>query len=235
MFKINTIILFCIIFFLIKYFCKKEETDETYNYNLKKIPKIKNYHYKNLNDNNHTKFKKDDNLEKSSKKFNKENKSIYENYQKKKIEFNYDSLSDKNNLKIKNFKKKDILSKNIENFDNDNLMYDKNGIALSESISHIRKKSDSIVEKHNFHSRDEINAQILKQMDQKDNSRIEFEPFDKNILERSQTSKPYKKPLSASQLNNYKGKTIKEIYNEVTKNEFNIDKNSNIFGFNKLN
>ena len=64
-------------------------------------------------------------LEKSSKKFNKENKPVYENYQKKKIEFNYDSLSDKNNLKIKNFKKRNLLNKTIENFENDNLMYDK--------------------------------------------------------------------------------------------------------------
>jgi len=235
MFKINTIILFCIIFFLIKYFCKKEETGEKYNYNFKIIPKLKNNQYKYLNDIYHTKFKKDDNLEKSSQKFNKENKPVYKNYQKKKIEFNYDSLSDKNNLKIKNFKKKNLLSKTIENFENDNLMYDKNGIALSESISHIREKSDNIVEKHNFHSRDENNAKILEKMNQKEDTRIEFEPFGNNILERRQTSKPYKKPLSASQLNNFKGKTIREIYNEVTKNEFNINKNTNIFGFENLN
>ena len=54
----------------------------------------------------------------------------------------------------------------------------------------------------------------------KEDVKIEFEEFGNKILPRSKTSKPYKAPFTSSQLKNYKGKTIKEIYNNITKNNF---------------
>ena len=239
MIKINSIILFLISFYIIKKLFKtndKNENDEKYNFNLKKIPEFKNNTYKNIYDeSNHAEFKKEEtnNLEKSSEKFNKDNKITFKNHQEKKIKFNYDSLSDSKNKKIKNFKDEKLLKNNIEKFD-DSSIKDINDILISESTKHIKEKSDNIVEKHNFQKKDDLNEKILEKMNNKDYSKIEFNEFNENILERRTTSKPYKKQITASQLNKFKGKKLKDIYNEINKNDFKINKNTNIFGFKKL-
>ena len=240
MIKINSIILFLILFYILKKLFKtndkNDENDENYNYNLKKIPDFKNNTFKNIyNDSNHAKFKKEDtnNLEKSSEKFNKDNKITLKNHQDKKIIFNYNSLSDLKNNNIKNFKDDNLLKNNIEKF-NDASISDINYISLSERTKHIKEKSDNIVEKHNFQKKDDLNEKILEKMNNKDYSKIEFNEFNENILERSTTSKPYKKQINTSQLNKFKGKKLKEIYNEINRNDFKINKDTNIFGFKKI-
>ena len=234
MIKINSIILFLILFYVIKKLFKTNNKNNK-KYNLK-IPEDKNNTYKNIYDeSNQAEFKKEEtnNLEKSSEKFNKDNKITFKNHQEKKIKFNYNSLCDFKNNKIKNFKNENLLKNNIEKFDYTSIK-DINDILLSESTKHIKEKSDNIVEKHNFQKKDDLNEKILEKMNNKDYSRIEFKEFNENILERRTTSKPYKKQITASQLNKFKGKKLKDIYNEINRNDFKINKDTNIFGFKKI-
>ena len=72
MIKINSIILFLVLFYIIKKLSKtndkNDDNNEKYNYNLKKIPDLKNNSYKNIYDElDHAEFKKEEtkNLEKS--------------------------------------------------------------------------------------------------------------------------------------------------------------------------
>lgn len=225
MIKINSLILILLILFLILNSNKKEKYENT-----KKDEKLKNgdkkFDHKIVSNENFSAFNKNDKLDKSSKKFNLENKITLKNHLAKKIDFKYDELEDISNKNIKNFK-----------YDSDkqlkeNFIYDINENNLVQDMDLIKEKSNELVEKSNkFYDIDDKNEQILEKMMNKEDVKIEFDPFNKNILDRSKTSKPYKAPFTASQLKNYKGKTIKEIYNSITKNDFNVNKNSNIFGF----
>lgn len=225
MIKINSLILILLILFLILNNSKKEKYENT-----KKDEKLKNddkkIKHKIVSNENFSAFNKNDQLDKSSEKFNLENKITLKNHLAKKIDFNYDELEDISNKNIKNFKY-DTDEQLKENF-----IYDINENNLDQDMDLIKEKSNELVEKSTkFYDIDDKNEKILEKMMNKEDVKIEFDPFNKNILDRSKTSKPYKAPFTASQLKNYKGKTIKEIYNSITKNDFDVNKNSNIFGF----
>jgi hypothetical protein len=225
MIKINSLILILLILFLILNNKKKEKYDNTEK-NEKNEKSINKNSYKIVSNEKFSAFKKNDYLDKSSKKYNLENKITLENHNAKKINFNYDEIEDINNKKIKNFKYDN------NNEINENFTYDINEIPIYQENDYIRKKSDKLVDKSTkFYKIDDKNELLLQKIMNKKDVKIEFEPFNKNIFERSKTSKPYKKPFTSSQLKNYKGKTIKEIYNSITKNNFNVRKDTNIFGF----
>ena len=225
MIKINSLILILLILFLILNNNKKEKYENTKKDDKLKKDDKKNHH-KIVSNENFSEFNKNDQLDKSSKKFNLENKITLKNHLAKKIDFKYDELEDISNKNIKNFKY-DTDKQLKESF-----IYDINENNLDQDIDLIKEKSNELVEKSTkFYDIDDKNEKILEKMMNKEDVKIEFDPFGKDILDRSKTSKPYKAPFTASQLKNYKGKTIKEIYNSITKNDFDVNKNSNIFGF----
>lgn len=225
MIKINSLILILLLLFLIFNSNKKEKYENTKKEKILKNEDKKISH-KIVSNENFSEFNKIDKLDKSANKFNLENKITLKNHKAKKIDFKYDELEDISNTNIKNFKY-DTEKKLKEDF-----IYDVNENSLIEDIDHIKEKSNELVEKSTkFYDIDDKNELILEKMMNKEDVKIEFDPFGKNILDRSKTSKPYKAPFNSSQLENYKGKTIKEIYNIITKNNFDVNKNTNIFGF----
>ena len=245
MYKINSLIYLMISCILLIYICKKDKPVK------KKISKksdlyllkyknreniyaeIKNEEDKlklNVMEFNDRKIKTDE----TSEKFNKNNNYSLKNLENKKFKFNYENITDVNNLK---FNKDNIIPLKLDNSilrDNVNEMDIDNDYNIN-----IIKKSEKIVKdklQEVFKDKDKRIIKLLNEHLNKEDKKIETDEFNIDKLERTKTSKQKLKEVTPELLKKYKGMKIKDIYDKIVEEKYNVNLNTNISGkFTDLN
>ena len=245
MYKINSLIYLMISCILLIYICKKDKPVKKqikkksdlyllkYNNNEDIYAEIKKEEYKLKLDDmefNDREMK----TEETSKKFNENNNYSLKNLENKKFKFNYDVITDKNNLK---FNEENIIPLEL---DNSVLRDNVNEMDIDKDYNiNIIKKSNKIVKDELqgvFRDKDKKINKLLNEHLNKEDKKIEIDEFNKDILERTKTSKQKLKEVTPELLKKYKGMKIKDIYDKIVEEKYNVNLNTNISGkFTNLN
>ena len=245
MYKINSLIYLMISCILLIYICKKDKPVK------KKIKKKSDLYLLKYNNNEdiyaeikkeEDKLKLDDmefndremKTEETSKKFNENNNYSLKNLENKKFKFNYDTIADANNLKLN---EDNVIPLEL---DNSVLRDNVNEMDIDKDYNiNIIKKSEKIVKDELqgvFRDKDKRISKLLNEHLNKEDKKIEIDEFNKNILERTKTSKQKLKEVTPELLKKYKGMKIKDIYDKIVEEKYNVNLNTNISGkFTNLN